>query len=211
MPEVEAAGQLFLVLVRRFARFFSVDSFFLSFKASASFVFVSITRPFIGRVFVLPLVSVDGRVTVLLVDGRVTVLLVDGRVTVLVVGRVTVPLVDGRVTVSLVVGRVTVLVVGRVTVPLVDGRVTVLLVVGRVTVLVVGRVTVDSDVEGLVLVDVPELELLSFFSFAMTLSTKAVNAPSISVSPKVYHPLVRFLYLLSAVFNLFFPVVSWLL
>ena len=185
MPEVEAAGQLFLVLVRRFARFFSVDSFFLFFKASTSFVFVWITRPFIGRVFVLPLVSVDGRVTVLLVDGRVTVLLVDGRVTVLVVGRVTVPLVDGRVT--------------------------VLLVVGRVTVLVVGRVTVDSDVEGLVLVDVPELELLSFFSFAMTLSTKAVNAPSIPVLPKVYHPLVRFLYLLSAVFNLFFPVVSWLL
>ena len=170
--------------------------------ASASFLFVSIARPFIGSVFVLPLVSVDGRVTVLLVDGRVTVL---------VVGRVTVLLVDGRVTVSLVVGRVTVLVVGRVTVPLVDGRVTVSLVVGRVTVLVVGRVTVDSDVEGLVLVDVPELELLSFFSFAMTLSTKAVNAPSIPVLPKVYHPLVRFLYLLSAVFNLLFPVVSWLL
>ena len=187
-----------------------------------SFVFVSITRPFIGRVFVLPLVSVDGRVTVVLVDGRVTVL---------VVGRVTVLLVDGRVTVSLVVGRVTVLVVGRVTV---DSDVEGLELVDVPDVVVEPVLVVPDDVEGLELVDVPDvdvepvlvvpveveglelvdvpdLELLSFFSFAMTLSTKAVNAPSISVSPKVYHPLVRFLYFLSAVFNLLFPVESWLL
>ena len=126
----------------------------------------------------------------------------------LVVGRVTVLLVDGRVTVSLVVGRVTVLVVGRVTV---DSDVEGLVLVDVPDVVVEPVLVVPVDVEGLELVEVPDLELLSFFSFAMTLSTKAVNAPSIPVSPKVYHPLVRFLYLLNAVFNLLFPVVSWLL